>query len=174
MQNSIPAGSSIWIKLWFDTTVGLCTQNMDFQINDTRFLSRNLNTTAVTLTEGGFTGLWKCWYQCGQIILHHKYITSLQEHVEYLHKYKPGNNLDFWFIESNYNKKQTKQTITFFFLTKQKQKTKTVSLLAGILSQVDHKGLHHGQKQCSICHLFTLHVRHQTTNYPKTTKSVLT
>ena len=164
MQNSIPAGSSIWIKLWFDTTVGLCTQNMDFQINDTRFLSRNLNTTAVTLTEGGFTGLWKCWYQCGQIILHHKYITSLQEHVEYLHKYKPGNNLDFWFIESNYNKKQTKQTITFFFLRNKNKKQK--QLVCG--------RLHHGQKQCSICHLFTLHVSHQTTNYPKTTKSVLT
>ena len=44
----------------------------------------------------------------------------------------------------------------------------------GILSRVNHKGLHHGQKQCSVCLLLTLHASHQTTNYPKTTKSVLT
>ena len=29
------------------------------------------------------------------------------------------------------------------------------------------------KKQCSICLLFTLHASHQTTNYPKVTKSVL-
>ena len=38
--------------------------------------------------------------------------------------------------------------------------------LVGILSQVNHKGLHHGKKQCSICLLFTLHTSHQTTNSP--------
>ena len=49
-----------------------------------------------------------------------------------------------------------------------------VSKLVGILSRVNHKGLYHGQKHCSICLLFTLHASHQTTDYPKTTKSVLT
>ena len=34
------------------------------------------------------------------------------------------------------------------------------------MSRIDNKGLHHGYKQCSICR--------QTTNYSKTTKSVLT
>ena len=49
-----------------------------------------------------------------------------------------------------------------------------VSYLVRILSPVNHKGLHHGQKQCSICFLFTLHASRQTTNYPQTTESVLT
>ena len=44
--------------------------------------------------------------------------------------------------------------------------TQLVSQLVFILSQVNHKGLHHGQKQCSIRLLFTLHASHQTTNYP--------
>ena len=42
------------------------------------------------------------------------------------------------------------------------------------MSQVNHKGLHRSQKQSSICLLLTLHASHQTTNYPKTTESVLT
>ena len=41
-----------------------------------------------------------------------------------------------------------------------------VSHLVGILSRVNHKGLHHGQKQCSICLLLSLNESHQTTNYP--------
>ena len=44
----------------------------------------------------------------------------------------------------------------------------------GILSPVNHIGLHQGWTHCSICLLFTLHASHQTTNYPKTTKSILT
>ena len=46
--------------------------------------------------------------------------------------------------------------------------------VVSILSQVNHKGLHHSQKKCSICLLFILHASHQTTNYPKTTKTVMT
>ena len=49
-----------------------------------------------------------------------------------------------------------------------------VCWLVGILSRVNHKGLQHGYKQCSICLLFTLHASHQTKSYSKTTKSVLT
>ena len=30
------------------------------------------------------------------------------------------------------------------------------------------------KKQCSVCLLFALHAGHQTANYPKTTKSVMT
>ena len=40
------------------------------------------------------------------------------------------------------------------------------SQIVGNLSRVNHKGLHHGYKQCSVGLLFTLHVSHQTTNYP--------
>ena len=47
------------------------------------------------------------------------------------------------------------------------------SELLGILSRVNHKGLHHGQKQRSTRLPFTLHTSHQTTNYSKTSKSFL-
>ena len=50
----------------------------------------------------------------------------------------------------------------------------TVSQLAGILSPVNHKWLHQGEKQCSVCLLFTLHANYQNTHYPKMTKSVRT
>ena len=57
---------------------------------------------------------------------------------------------------------------------KDREGDRIVSLLVGILSRVDHKGLHHGEKQCSVCLFSTLHVSHQTTNHPKTTKPFLT
>ena len=42
--------------------------------------------------------------------------------------------------------------------------------LVGILSPVNHKGLHQGWKQTSIRLLFTLHTSHQTTNPPQNHK----
>ena len=50
----------------------------------------------------------------------------------------------------------------------------TVSQLAGILSPINHKWLHQGEKQCSVCLLFTLHASYQNTHYLKMTKSVRT
>ena len=53
--------------------------------------------------------------------------------------------------------------------------TTIVSWLAGIFSPVTTKDYIRAKKHCSIClPFFTQHASHQTTNYPKTTKSVLT